>query len=855
MFYTFVDRMGPRVFHRYIDDQGKRHEEVIKEFPIEIFTPGKTKDSVALDGSNLSRIIFTDIKEAQDFVKNYKEAMPIHGQTSWAHQFISYQYPQDIQFDMSKMVILNFDIEVKSDEGFPHPSIAKDPILSISMKVFGKDQFITLGLKPYNKRREQDIYVQCNNETHLLNVFLGFWKRIRPDILVGWNISGFDIPYIVNRMRRLLGEKYLKELSPFSAHIRHGVTEVPIKDGRGETTYRILGINTFDYMELYKKFNPEKLERYSLDFVGEHEGVGKKLDYSDYGNSLTRLYNENFQKFIEYNEMDVELVEKLDNKLEFIRLGISIAMMTKSRYSEIFGTVKIWDNLIYNMLKKQGIQIPPENFTKEAKDFIGGFVKEPKPGRYEWVVSLDLTSLYPSIIRMYNMSPETLVANARGTDTWLAKMLRQEPVTQEAKNEGCVMAANGTIYRQDITGVLPTAMTFVFDERKRVKKKMLEEEKKKQRLLKELKKAMKEFNNENEIIEDLKRQIGECDKNISALDAAQKGLKVVANGGYGATANTAFRYFNPEISEAITLTGQMTIQFIERKINEYINNFLKTENKDYVITMDTDSVYITLNDWVKGLNIENKNEIVDKIDSLVKAEIEPMLEKSYKELSEYVGANKNLMDMKREAIGDVGIFRGKKNYILQVYDNEGVRYSTPKLKMVGIETARSSTPRMVRNELTKCLDVIVNGTQEDLLKRIATFRNKFDKSPLVDIAYPRGVSNIKKWLSNGAIPYRKGTPIHVKAVIYHNKLIQENPELHTKYEQIKEGNKIKFIYLKEPNKLQSNAIAFNEVLPKEFGLDKFIDKDLQFEKCFLSPLKSFTDLVQWKVEKTSTLED
>ncbi len=848
MFYTFVDRMGPRVFHRFVDDQGKRHEEIITGYPIELFTPGKTDDAKSLTGNSLSRISFSDIKDASEFVKNYKDAMPIYGQTSFAHQFISYQYPQDIEFDVSKFVILNFDIEVKSDEGFPHPHIAKDPVLSISMKVFGRDQYITLGLKPYNKRREQDIYVHCNNEAHLLNVFLGFWKRIRPDIITGWNIEGFDIPYLVNRMKRVLGEKVIKELSPFAAHIHYGVTEMPIKDGRGASTYRILGVNMLDYLALFKKFNPEKLESYRLDFVGEHEGVGKKVDYSEYGNNLMRLYNENFQKFIEYNEQDVGLVEALDQKKDFIRLAIAVTMMTKSRFSEVFGTVKIWDNLIYNMLKKDNIQIPPENFGAEAKDFIGGFVKEPIPGRYKWVVSLDLTSLYPSIIRMYNMSPETIVANARGTETWLAKMLRMEPVTDEAKEEGCVMAANGSIYRQDIQGVLPRAMAFVFDERKRVKNQMLAEEKKKQKL----EKAFRKTKDEN-----TKREIDELGALISALDAAQKGLKVVANGGYGATANTAFRYFNPEISEAITLTGQLTIQYIETRINDLVNRLVGTDGVDYVITMDTDSVYVTLDAWVQkmGLPEDDKNAIVDEIDSLVKQEIEPMLAREYQALADYVGAKKNYMDMKREAIGDVGIFRGKKNYILQVYDNEGVRYSEPKLKMVGIETARSSTPRIVRDELAECLKVIVNGTNDDLFKRIKKFKHTFDNEALVNIAFPRGVSDIRKWETNGPIPYKKGTPIHVKAVIFHNKLIQDDPSLHNKYEQIKEGNKIKFIYLKEPNKLRSNAIAFVEELPKEFGLDSDVDRTLQFEKCFLSPLKSFADLVGWKVENKPTLED
>lgn len=845
MFYTFVDKLGNRIFHRYVDDQGVRHEEVIDGYPIEMFTFGKTKDAKSLDGRSLSRVSFNDIKDAQEFIRNYKDTIKIFGQTSLAHQYISHTYPEDINVDISKLVVLNFDIEVRHDDGFPHAHTAKDEILSISMKVFGKDKFITLGTKDYTPKNPKNVYVKCNNEKHLLNTFLGFWKTIRPDIITGWNIQGFDIPYLVNRIKRTLGDDAVLQLSPFQAYFKNSkyvIADREIKDGRGARTYSILGVTSFDYLELYKKFNPEKLESYKLDFVGEFEGVGKKVDYSEYGNNLMRLYNENYEKFVEYNEQDVMLVELIDNKKEFVRLGMSVATMTKSRLSEIFGTVKIWDNLVYNMLKKDGIVVPPENFGAEAKDFIGGFVKEPKPGRYKWIVSLDLTSLYPSIIRMYNMSPETIVRDAMGTQDWLAKMLRMEPVTEEAKAEGCSMAANGTIYRQDIEGILPRAMTFVFEERKRYKKLMLEAKKEKEKFLKDNKNATED-------------EIKVYDSKISMLNATQLALKVVANGGYGAIANTAFRYFNPEIAEGITLTGQMTIQYIETKINAFVNLLLGTEDVDYVVTMDTDSVYVTLEKWVDTLGLTDNQQIVDKIDELVKTKIEPMLNQEYQALANYVGAKKNLMDMKREAIGDIGIFRGKKNYILQVYDLEGVRYTTPELKMTGIETARSSTPRIVRDELEECLKVIVNGTNNDLFKRIENFREKFNTSPLYAIAFPRGVSEIEKWINNGPIPYKKGTPIHVKATIFHNKLIRDNVNLHKKYEQIKEGNKIKFIYLKEPNHLRSNAIAFVEELPTEFGLDDSIDKVLQFEKCFLNPLKSFTDLVNWKIEKKPTLED
>lgn len=837
MFYTFVDRCGDKIFHRFVDENGKRRIEVVEEFPLEIFTPGQRQDSKSLDGLSLSRIDFSDVKTFRKFVDNGKDMMKLFGQASAAHQFISSVYPEEIKFDLSKVRILNFDIETEADQGFPDPKQAAQKILSISLKLFGRDDFITLGLKDVSKKKRSR-YIKCNNEAQLLNTFLGLWMTIKPDFVTGWNIEGFDIPYIVNRITRVLGEDKAKELSPFHKDARHVIQEIEIKNGRGDTTYRIQGVTVLDYYQLYLKFAPQKLEQYKLDFVGEHEGVGKKVDYSEYGDSLTRLYNENFDLFIDYNEEDVLLVERLDQKLDFVRLAVSIAMMTKSRIHEVFGTVKIWDNLVYNMLRKEGVQPPPEDYTKESKDFVGGFVKEPDPGKYKWVVSLDLTSLYPSIIRMYNMSPETLVGRARGREDWMTRMLNLEDVTGAAKAENCAMAANGTVYRQDVQGILPRAMAYVFNERKRFKNLMLASKKKREKLVTQ------------------NKDTSVCDQEISMYNACQLALKVVANGGYGSIGNKAFRYFDPDIAEAITLTGQMTIQYIERRINEFLNARLKTNDFDYVITMDTDSVYITLDKYVAMTGLNDTQKIVDALDHFIKTEIELMLQKEYGILADYVGAKTNLMDMKREAIGDVGIFRGKKNYIMQVYDNEDVRFAEPLLKMVGIETAKSSTPRIVRDALTDCLKIIVNGSQEKLFENIKKFKDEFMNADLYQVASPRGVSNYKKYMTdNSSQPFMKGAPIHVKGVISYNMAIASDPKLHNKYEMIKEGSKIKFMYLRQPNHFRTNVISFVDKLPKEFGLEPFIDRDLQFEKVFLNPLQSFTDLVGWKVEKKASLED
>jgi DNA polymerase elongation subunit (family B) len=842
MFYTYVEKQGGKVFHRFVDKDQKRRQEVLSEFPMELYMPGNRNDATSLNGQQLSRVEFTQVQEVNDFISNYKDVTDIYGQTSVAHQFINYKYPTDIEFNFKKFVVLNFDLEIEHDNGFPEPWPAAQEILSVSLKVFGRDQKITLGYNDFKPEREQDIYVKCKDERDLLTKFLGFWKRIAPDFITGWNIETFDVPYLVNRMTRVLGEKTTKELSPFHQDARNVIREYNVKGGG--KSFRILGITTMDYMVLYQKFNPEKRESYRLDFIGETEVGEKKVDYSEYDNNLMRLYRENFEKFIVYNEKDVDLVEKIDNKLQFMMLGIKIALMTKSRYQELFGTVKIWDNLIFGMLIKDNIQIPPARYADDdGESFVGAYVKDPIAGAYYWVLSFDLTSLYPSIVRMYNMSPESIVDQAQGNLGWMMSMKTlDKSIVEGLAERNLAMAANGSTYRKDVIGILPRAMAMLFDERKRYKKLMLATKSEKEKYI-----ADGGYNEE---------LIHAYSDKIAMLDATQQALKIVANGGYGAIGNKAFRYFDPNIAEGITLTGQMTIRFINDRMNWFLNKKFGTDKKDYVITTDTDSMYIYLDKFVEdNKDLKTVQERVDFVDKFAKEEIEPFLAQEYLRLSEYVNATTNLMDMKREAIASRGIFRGKKNYIMDVYDNEGVRFHEPLCKMVGVESKRTSTPMICRKELEECYKVMLReSNNEILLKRIDEFRKVFDASPIHTVAFPRGVNEIHKW-ADGSGGYKKGTPIHVKASIIHNAIVAGDPELSKRYEHIKEGSKIKWIYLKEPNHLRTNVVGFSHELPKEFGMDNFIDWKVQFDKAFLGPVNSLAVLLGWKTERIASLED
>lgn len=841
MFYTYVEKFGKRIYHRYVDENGKRREQVVEEFPIELYVPGVRRDGTALDGRTLSRLDFPTVQGASEFLRsNQAEALDIYGNTDLASQFIAKCYPGEIEYDASKFVILNFDIEVEHDNGFPHAHIAANEVQSITMKVFGRDKFITLGLKDYTPKRPQDIYVKCNNEAHLLNAFIGFFKTIKPDIITGWNIVGFDIPYLVNRMRRILGTGEADKLSPFSAWTKRTITEAKIKNARGDDaqTYRILGVTALDYLEIYKKFSPDKLESYKLDFVGEHEEVGRKFDLTQWGGNLMRLYREDFDSFIEYNAQDVYLVELLDRKLQFMSLAASIAYMTHSRHRDILGTTKIWDNLIYNMLLEDGIQIPPLKERRERGEFVGGYVKEPKPGLYRWVVSLDFSSLYPTIIRMFNMSPETLVDRSVGKE-FAERLLAKEAVTGDALERGLSIVGNGTTYRQGSPGVIPRAMTYVFNERKRIKNEMLKVE------------GMVQETSGKKGKEELRTQ-------VVMLDAKQKAVKVVANGGYGATATESFRYYDLNIAEGITTTGQIFNKFAQEVINDILNKASGTDGVDYIFMGDTDSVYFSLETWVKkqGLEGESKEKTVDAIDRFVQNELETRLNRAFKEFGcDYLGAKENLMDMKREAIADVCVVRGKKNYIINVLDNEGVRYSQPKLKVIGLESVRSSTPGIVREELVESYKLVAQGgTEAQLQERVRNFAAAWKEQPLWKVAFPRGVSEIEKWRTHDGMVYKKGTPIHCKASIFYNDMVNKDPELSRTYPLIKEGGKIRFIYLKQPNHARASVIAFpEETLPPEFGLNDYIDFDTQYEKAYLNPLRSIVSLVGWSTEKKATL--
>ena len=354
---------------------------------------------------------------------------------------------------------------------------------------------------------------------------------------------------------------------------------------------------------------------------------------------------------------------------------------------------------------------------------------------------------------------------------------------------------------------------------------------------------------------ELKRLHDQTVKDITKYNNFQMAKKIALKSAYGAVGNQYFRYYKVENAEAITLSGQVSIRWIENKVNGYLNKLLSTEEIDYVVASDTDSIYINFGPLVDKFfshKTDDKAKVVTILDQICQDKLEPFIEESYEELASYVNAYDQKMQMKRENIADRGIWTAKKRYILNVWDSEGVRYEDPKLKIMGIEAVKSSTPAPCRTMIKDALKLMMSGTEEDVIDFIDKSRDKFRKLPPEEIAFPRTVNNVDKYRAHSTI-YDKGTPIHARGALLFNHYIKEK-KLDNKYSLINNGEKIKFCYLKKANPIRENVISFISDFPRELGLDKYIDYELQFQKAFLEPVKVILDAIGWNVEKTVNLE-
>ena len=808
-------------------DNGRHFIDREKYYPT-VFLPSKKKtEYTTLEGNYVEPVKPGTVRECREFYKKYQdvENFTIYGNSRYIYQYISDKYPEDeIQFDLNKIKLITIDIEVASENGFPTVKECIEEVLAITIQDYSTKKIYTWGIGQFQNTNPDIQYFECWTEKELLSKFLNWWEENPPEVITGWNCSLYDIPYIVGRLEKVLGTRDMKRISPWKLVTQE---EMFVK-GQSHTVCDIGGITILDYLDLYKKFTYTNQERYSLDHIASVELGEKKLDHTEY-DTFKEFYTKDWQKFIEYNIKDVQLVDRLESKMKLIELAITMAFDAKVNFTDVFFQVRTWDAIIYNYLKKRNIVIPPKEEANKDDKYEGAYVKEPIPGLYDWVVSFDLNSLYPHLIMQYNISPETLIEGKHSSIS-VDKVLNQ--TFEFDLDEDYAICPNGAMYRKDIYGFLPQLMQAKYDERVNWKKLQLATEQ------------------EYEKTKDEKLK-----NTIAKAKIFQMAKKIQLNSAYGAVGNQYFRYYKLENAEAITTSGQVAIRWIEQKLNQYLNKILKTDCKDYVIASDTDSVYLCLDDLVQNVykGREKTTEVVVSfLDKICRVEFEKYIQSSYEELAEYLNAYQQKMQMKRECIADRGIWTAKKRYILNVWDSEGVRYSEPKLKMMGIEAVKSSTPAPCRQMIKDALKLMMNGTEDDIIKFVSKCKTEFKNLPPEEISFPRSVSDVIKYKEVNSI-YKKGTPIHVRGALLYNYYVKKNG-LDKKYALINNGEKIKFCYLKKPNPIHENVLSFIQNFPKEIGLEKYVDYNLQFEKSFLEPLKSILNCIGWSCEERSTLE-
>lgn len=810
------------------------------------------------------------------------EGRILYGTIAPIQQFFAEEVTAKCGMPFSELRTIFLDIEVASDQGFAPPENPYQPITAITAGVWG--HYYVWGCGDYVTTREDVTYTKCIDEVALLIDFIRWWSSDYPDVITGWNTHTYDIPYIVNRIDRLREEKRLKftprVLSPWQK-LSHRI--VPMM-GREQKIIDIAGVTTLDYLELYRKFSLTQQESYRLDAIAEIELDKKKVSYDEYG-SLQRLAEENYQKFVNYNIMDVQLVRELNDKLHHLDLCVQIAYGARVNFQDTLKQVRLWDAMMYYELYARHIAVPVKRHPDKGTQYTGAYVKDPITGKHEWVVSFDVNSLYPSIMRQWNISPDRhlsvawltarlddieflsgaqSVTTATGTDCtpreWLQNVqptdvpivawaLREliayleradiDTTLQDITNDpdpfpwlrvlSVCLTPNKQAFRVDAPGFLPIILGRLYGERITAKKKETDAKKR----------AAKATTPE--------------DKRRYEQEAVKWGLqqstrKINLNSCYGAFGNEHFRFFDVRQAEAVTTTGQMIIRYVANCVNAHLNSEFGT-NTDYVLASDTDSIYVKLAPLVGNMSVL---DAVEYLNTYCEKDLQQVIDASFQRIRKAFNTPEHILVMKREVIAEHGVWTAKKRYLLWIHDNEGIRYDPPKLKTVGIETVRSSTPKYARQVLKKALEYFIRDDRPAFYALLDEAEDGYLTRPFEDIASPRSCNGMDVYplLSNGQ--FTSKTPIQVKGSLVYNRHL-DNTQLASRYPKIRNGEKIRFCYLKPQNPLRCNVIAAPRTLPVEWKLEQFLDRQEQFEKTVMSPLEMVVRNANWSVRPITTL--
>ena len=740
---------------------------------------------------------------------------------------------------------LFFDIEVEVTDGFPSVAKADNTITSIALydDLLHKYYCFTLdvGNQIENYTKDDEVVEFYKTEHELLTRFYQKYSEINPTILSGWNLEFFDIPYLYNRTVKVLGLDVADMLSP--------IRDVYYNEYKKK--HNIAGVNVLDYLKLYRKFSPIQQSSYRLDYIGEVEVGMKKVSYEG---TLNDLYEKDLQKFVNYNIRDVRILLELDKKLDYIDIARGIAHIGHVPYEDVFMSSRYLEGSILVYLKKMGIVAPnkpprPKKFSDDK--FAGAYVQQPQSGKHDWVYDLDITSMYPSVIRSLNISPETKIGKVKGWDaeeflkdnnkkTYSVtnrngkKMgnLTETELKDYFNKTNVSIGSNGVMYRTDKQGLIPALLTKWFNDRV------------------EMRKLVRKFNDE-----------GDKDKE-EYFDRRQYLQKILLNSLYGVLGLPVFRFYDLDNAEATTLTGQSLIKFSKKITNHFYNKELGT-NKDYVIYIDTDSIFASAVPLIQKRfpNQELSETMMTQRISEVCGEVQDYLNTSYDYFSKkFLNIDNHEFDIKQEVIAKTGLFITKKRYGLRIINDAGRKVN--KIQVKGLDTVRSNFAVAMKELLQNVLDdILADVPKEQIDERIMKFKRNMNMLHYDVMANPIGVKGIGKYRvkdeETSFAKYKKGAPVHVKASINYNSILEHWYE-GRKYEKITNGSKIKWVYLKD-NKFGFDTIAYKGYEDPPQILDfikQHIDHKKMFQQAMSKKIGMFYKAMKWEkvVDKQQSIE-
>lgn len=859
--YTFVGRSKGRLVWSGIDKDHKNAHVTLPRvrFNPEVYHLSDTPSEYStIDGQPLERYEYDSVESFFRQINDLKEDPNVYGMKAIEYQYINQFHQNREHYDTSLVRTCYFDIEASRDKdrGYASPSNPFSPVTMIT--AFMPWEHTDGRIRVWMLRRLESTVFRndptvrvFNDELTMISDFFTTLRIHGTDVLTGWNVENYDIPYLCGRLLGLYDgapterqEGYTKRNGSFYLEgARIGLT--PFNEIRRRTTdgafgtkqliFEIPGWSTLDYYKIYRKFATGTKESYTLDFISHCELGEKKVDYSEYQH-LQELMEKNYPKYVEYARKDTMLVYRLEQKLHFLDLTYTMAYMVGCNFTDIYSPVKTWEVYLYHEMSKTGLVPPFNKSTDDKRDpFAGAFVMDPLRGKSDWVVSLDLASLYPHIMMFCNMSPETYIKEQDMTKeekTLHDKMksdvqgsiqgiVNHQLDTSPVFKRDLTLTPNGAMYDKTRQGIIPQMLKDVYVTRKKVKKDML-------RMQQELE-NIRESGGEDK----------ELDGRIMSAHAKQLSLKILLNSCYGCMGNSHFMFFNLDTALGITSMGQTAIQYIAKVLTDHTNDLMKTPDKRRVAYSDTDSLFFILDDVADTFKRQRPDltddQITNLLDRFCNDKIQPEIDAGYERLRQYLNGYEQSLKMKREKIARSIIFVQKKRYTAAVIDNEGVRYDHPKIMTTGLESVRSTTPMALRQRLRQLEKVLLLGTKEDAIQYVTKTRVGFHNMLIEDIAIVKTVNDISKWVHDmeNWTNFKPGIPMQVRAAAIYNRIMLRN-DPHA--ELIKSGDKIHLVMLKKcPAFDMENCVAYPQMIRPELGLTKgVVDWDAMFDKTFMA---------------------